>query len=274
MMRIGEDLRTQIYGVLHSKTVKKVLPRLPFMRDIYLGWRRRHPFDREYGIDTSGFASADDLAPDPEARKEMQCYGGSQPGIVRRVVATLPDKGESTFVDLGCGKGRVLVVASEFNFKSIIGVDLSKAMLDTARSNAAVVEARFPGRTPIRLLEGNAFKYMPESGPTVFYLYHPFGREGVAEFVRALEQRIEGDTAPVFVVYCNPVWSGPLDRSPRLARWSAATLPYEKEEVGFGPDLSDTVIVWQSVPARYASRKGATRQVVLAGPMRAELDPE
>lgn len=271
MLKFGDGLRAQIYGVLHSPPVKRVLPRVPFMRDFYLGWNRRHPFDREYGIETSGFIEARALAPDHETGK-MMCYGGSQPGIVRRVLATLPDKSEFTFVDLGCGKGRVLVVASEFNFKGVIGVDLSKPVLDKARENAAIVRSRFPGRASIKLVQGNAFKFMPEEDKLVFYLYHPFGREGVEQFVAGIEEKIENESAQVFVVYCNPVWAGVLDHSRFLSRWSAATLPYDREEVGFGPDMTDTVVVWQSEPARYEAQRGANRHVVLSGPMRAELE--
>jgi SAM-dependent methyltransferase len=272
MTRLGDSLRAQIYGVLHLPPVKRVLPRVPFMRDIYLGWNRRHPFDREYGIETSGFIEARVLAPDPETGKSMQCYGGSQPGIVRRVLATLPDKSGFTFVDLGCGKGRVLVIASEFNFKEIIGVDIAKPVLDKARANAALLRKAYPGRTPIRLVHGNAFKLMPEGDKLVFYLYHPFGREGVEQFVAGLEDRIRNESAQVFVVYCNPVWAGILDHSRVLSRWSAATLRYEKEEIGYGPDMTDTVVVWQSKPARYPAQRGAGRHVYLTGPMRAELE--
>jgi SAM-dependent methyltransferase len=272
MMKFGDGLRAQIYGVLHSPPVKRILPRVPFMRGIYLGWNRPHPFDREYGIETSGFIEARALAPDPETGKSMHCYGGSQPGIVRRVLATLPDKSGLTFVDLGCGKGRVLVVASEFNFKEVIGVDVAKEVLDKARENAAIVHERFPGRTPIKLVQGNAYKLMPEGDKFVFYLYHPFGREGVEQFLAGIEDKIQNESAQVFVVYCNPVWSGILDHSRVLSRWSAATLKYDNEEIGYGPDMTDTVVVWQSKPARYPAQRGATRHVYLTGPMRAELE--
>lgn len=251
-MKLGEGLRAQIYGVLHSPPVKRVLPRVPFMRDLYLGWNRPHPFDREYGIETTRH--------------------GSQPGIVRRVLATLPDKSEFTFVDLGCGEGRALIVASEFNFDRIIGVDLSKPALDQARENASIVHSRFPGRTPIKLVRGNAFKFVPEEDKLVFYLYHPFGREGVEQFVAGIDDKIENESAQVFVVYCNPVWSGVLDHSRFLSRWSAATVPYAKEEVSFAPYRTDTVVVWQSKPAQYEALRGANRHVVLSDPTRAELE--
>jgi len=114
---------------------------------------------------------------------------------------------------------------------------------------------------------------MPASDRVVFFLYHPFAREGVAEFVAALDQKIASGTH-VFVVYYNPVWGDVLDASSRLSRWSAATLPYDRAEVGFGPDLDDTVVVWQSQPRRYESYVGARQAIVITTPLqRAELAP-
>ena len=263
---IGDKLTVQLFGVLHSKRVQGMLTRVPLVRGVYRGWLRRHPFDREYGIDTSGFVAVEDLQPDSATGRLMQCYGASQPGIVRRVFETLPDKEAHTLVDLGCGKGRVLFVASEFGFKEIIGIDISRIVLDTARRNAEIVQRRFPGRTPVTLVQGNAVQFMPSSDRVVFFLYHPFSREGVEQFVAALEQKIAGGVGNVFVVYYNPVWSDVLDGSPRLARWSASTLPYDPSELGFGPDVTDTVAIWQSLPRRYNSHPGAERPIVVTTP--------
>jgi SAM-dependent methyltransferase len=272
-MAIAQDIRLQAFTVLHSNPVKRVLTRIPVVREVYGGWRWRHPFDREHGTDTSGFVGVEALQPDPATGKLMNFYGGSQPGIVRRVLETLPDKEKYTLVDLGCGKGRPLFVASEFPFKDIIGVDISQAVLDIARKNVAIVKERFPDRPPIELVHGNAFQFVPPGNHVVFFLYHPFARGGVEQFAAALEQKI-AEGAHVFVVYYNPVWGDVLDASSRLSRWSAASLPYEPEEVGFGPDLSDTVVVWQSSPKRYASLEGAEQPIVVTTPGgRADLAP-
>ena len=54
-----------------------------------------------------------------------------------------------------------------------------------------------------------------------------------------------------------------LDASARLARWSSEVRPYAPEELGFGPDLEDTVVSWQTVPKAYPSRPGAMARVRL-----------
>jgi SAM-dependent methyltransferase len=269
-MDAGGDIRSLFFAALHSPWIKPALTRVPLVRRAYGGATWTHPFDREYGTDTSGLVAREALHGDAESSKNAMFYAGSQPGILRRVFATLPDKPEYTLVDLGCGKGRPLFVASEFPFKSIVGVDMSPDMLDVARSNADVVRRNFPHRRPITLVLGNASRFVPEAPRVVFFLYHPFGRDGVLEFLEGLEAKVERG-AHVFVVYYNPVWAAVLDGSPRLRRWSAQTLPYDRSEIGYGMDIDDTVVVWQSLPTMYPSHDGAQRSVVLTSPTRAEL---
>ena len=58
---------------------------------------------------------------------------GSQPTIIRRALDTLGDIAGYTFIDIGCGKGRPLVVASEYPFARILGCDISAELVKTAK---------------------------------------------------------------------------------------------------------------------------------------------
>lgn len=42
---------------------------------------------------------------------------------------------EVTFVDVGCGESRVLLMAAEFPFRQIVGVDASETLCDIAWKN-------------------------------------------------------------------------------------------------------------------------------------------
>lgn len=41
----------------------------------------------------------------------------------------------ATFIDIGCGEGRVLLMAAEHGFRKIIGIDLAADLCLTARGN-------------------------------------------------------------------------------------------------------------------------------------------
>ena len=52
---------------------------------------------------------------------------------------------DTSIVDLGCGKGRVMIVAAYFGFKQIAGVDFAKELCEEATSNMKRVQSDIPG---------------------------------------------------------------------------------------------------------------------------------
>lgn len=261
-------LPARLVTLLWSPSIRTVFARLPVARRIYDGWMRRHPFDARFGVETSGSVAAEICA--PAMAQHISPYGGSQPSIVRRALQGLPEPRSYAFVDVGCGKGRPLIVASELPFAQVLGVELSETLAGVGRANAAAIALRHPERTPIQIQVGDATVVQPPANQVVFFLYHPFGRALVEAFVRSLEHHLGRALQHAFVVYYNPVHAAVMDDSAHLARWSASSWPYAPDEVGFGPDLSDTVVIWQTIPARFAPVDGAARPITVSGE-RAEL---
>lgn len=256
------------------RTIKaRVLSLIPFLGARYRTYQiLTHPFDREFGTDTSGQVAPEDLDVDPSLRRQMQVYIGSQPSIVRRVLARLPEPDRFAFVDIGCGKGRPLLVASELPYVSITGIELSQELVQVARRNASTLAKRFPGRTAIAVVVGNAAEYQLEQERVVLFYYHAFGRETLSAFVGHLERQLTGTSRQLFFVYVNPVDADVLDASPRFSRWMTEALSYAPDEVGYGPDQHDTVAVWQSTPPCYPPLPNARRRVTRVNPLRAEID--
>jgi SAM-dependent methyltransferase len=262
-----------IYEALWAPRVKPVLQRLKFVRRIYDGWARRHPFDVAYGLDTSGYASAAECAPDDAGMaSQITCYGGSQPSIVRAGLSRLPDREQYAFVDIGCGKGRPLAVASEFSFPKIVGIEIAPDLAAVARRNAAVLASRYPDRTRIEIETGDATSTAAPAACVVYFTYHAFGAVLMARLIESIERQLQdGGLHHAFFVYYNPVHGELLDRSPHFARWAADVLSYGPDELGYGPDLHDTLVIWQSVPGRYPVRPGANRQIQVASGLSARL---
>ena len=209
------------------------------------GWNRIHPFDRAHGTDTSGCVPVEELYFSDAARVHANCYGGSQPSILRRALAALPSVNSYTFLDLGCGKGRALLVASELPFRDIVGVELSAPLAAIARRNAAIIAHGDPQRTVVRIAETDASTFPIPAGDVVLFMYHPFGAELVAKVVQAVEAALVTERRSIFIIYYNPVAGHVFDVSQQLMRRFARMLPYAAEERGYGPDLEDPVVIWQ-----------------------------
>jgi SAM-dependent methyltransferase len=261
----GKMLGQLVYKICCRTPIKRCLEPIPFVRRIYNGWAKTHPFDVAHGTDTSGYVAVAGITDDQSLQQKINAYAASQPTIVRKALSKLADPREYTFVDLGCGKGRAAVVASEFPFSRIIGVELSAQLAKIAQDNVAKVISRFPGRAPMTIVEGNALEHPLPQGKVVLFLCHSFGRELVAELLRIIDRNLHsGAIEHLVFVYYNPVHGDLLDASKNLTRMYADVVPYDESEIGYGPDLEDTVVIWQSARGpQHKPAPRADRQIII-----------
>src|SRR5262245_17113716 len=90
-----------------------------------------------------------------------------------RVLRHLALQPSDVFVDVGCGKGRVLCCAARQPVAQVIGVDLSAELCREATENARRLRGR---QAPIEVVNTFAqdFDY---SEATVVYFFDPFGAD-------------------------------------------------------------------------------------------------
>lgn len=261
--------------LLNLPWLRAVLRRVPLLRLLVPdGWDRRHPYDAQHGTDTSGTVPLDQLAVSTAALEGAHLYGGSQPSIIRTLLRSLPglESGAFRFIDLGCGKGRPLFVAAEFPFAEVIGVELSPVLARVAERNAERMRAANPALAPVTVVEGDATAYPFPSGPFVLFLYNPFGEALIAKVLAQVEAALKAEPRTIYVVYYNPVFGHCFDASPLLSRRFARTLPYAADELGYGPDQADPIVIWQ--PGDGRPLPGTEARIVITTPeMRSELVP-
>lgn len=164
---------------------------------------RDDAFDRRFGTDTAGSVESSDLGiEDAHVREQAIRYLPSPPDVTRwmfRSVDLTP--AQCTFVDLGCGKGRILLVASEWPFKRIIGIEISPALVGVARSNARRVREAEPKRTPIEVECIDAAAFVFPEGDLLVHLYHPFEAELLARVLTQLEASWRARPRRIIVAY-------------------------------------------------------------------------
>jgi SAM-dependent methyltransferase len=230
-----------------------------------------HPIDLHYGIETGGFIGFEKLQSGKTSDVFCTAYVGSRPEVIRKALHMLQDHRGLTFLDLGCGKGRALAVASEFPFRRIVGVELAPVLAAAARTNAEIMRRRFPDRTPIEVIEGDASATTVPDGPLVIYLFHPFYRKIMKGVVRNLEKWLLSAKSKAFVVYYNPVYFDLLDKSRLFRRVYAGMIdfePNEEETKDRHQPAADPLAIWQSAgePTLEPHPHAAARiQIVEAG---------
>ena len=114
-----------------------------------------------------------------------------------------------TFVDLGAGMGRVVLLAARRPFRAVIGVEISPALVEIARENLATV--RDPQRVArdVKIVAADALSYAFPRGDLVIFMYNPF-RGPVLERVVA-NVRAGAEERDVALLYHTPVERETID---------------------------------------------------------------
>jgi SAM-dependent methyltransferase len=185
-----------------------------------------HPFDEMHGVETGGLIPAGELVTGRSSDAHVTAYYGVAPSILRGLVAlwlaTEPPYPieHYTFVDIGAGKGRAILVASELPFKQVIGVELNPAMADIAQRNVDHwIEIRKADPTsaphaPVRLVEQDALEFEFPKTPSVAFLFHPFEAPLMKKLLRRIEKQFAARPGELDVLYVNAECAAVFDANP------------------------------------------------------------
>jgi SAM-dependent methyltransferase len=149
---------------------------------------------------------------------EIHAYHAAPAWLVREAlnsIPLLPDR--FVFVDIGSGKGRVLLVASELPFVEIVGVELSRELHQIAQDNINRYQSPTQRCTRFTLHCMNAVDYAFGPAPLVLFLANPFGQASIARVIARLAVSLNATPREVYVIYVNP-WFEALFQSKRVLR--------------------------------------------------------
>lgn len=114
------------------------------------------------------------------------------------------DLSRLTFVDHGAGKGRALLLASQYPFQAIGGIEFAEELHDDAVMNIA----QFPrSRMKCRNVEcvlDDCSQVGPPEGDAVHYFFRPFGREIFAEVIANLAASYRKKPRRIYLILVDP----------------------------------------------------------------------
>jgi|SRR5579872_1155810 SAM-dependent methyltransferase len=109
------------------------------------------------------------------------------------------------FIDIGSGKGRALLLASQYPFKRILGIELLPELHRVAKENIGKYKSDSQQCFAVDCVLGDASKFDFPVEPTVLYLFNPLPESGLVRLIMNLEQSLREHPRPVFVLYHNPL---------------------------------------------------------------------
>jgi SAM-dependent methyltransferase len=176
-----------------------------------------HPFDLKYGTDTGGYLSPGEIGSGGIHDAMNNGYSAVAPSVFREACrrwrATLPSAARIeayTFVDIGAGKGRGLLLAAELPFRKVIGVELSEELADIARKNITLWKRLARPRTKIRVVHEDAAEFRWPRTPLLVYLNNPFECALVERLASRLAAAAASGPRLIDILYLNPACTDAL----------------------------------------------------------------
>jgi SAM-dependent methyltransferase len=176
------------------------------------GFFGEHVVDRSRGTDTSRIVDLATAGVHTDGRIPYVPSGWrSLPSALRHI----PISDGDVFLDLGSGKGRVVLQAAERPFKRVIGVELSPELNAVAQENLHAVRAKLRCQD-VELIEADITTYPIPDDVTIVYAYNPVRGELFEAAMTALIASYDRNPRPMHLLYRYPREHDALDASGRF----------------------------------------------------------
>lgn len=181
-------------------------------------------FDRRFGIETSQAVNSDQLEANLANRAHALRYDATKARPFLDLLRRLQLPADSTFVDVGSGKGRVLLLAAQHPFRRVVGIEFSRSLCEQARRNIEIFRRTVRTLAPIEVCEGDVTGHALRGDENVFFLYNPFDAVILSQFVENIRRSLATHPRQIWLIYSVPVHTTVLDASGLFARCDAFSL--------------------------------------------------
>ena len=167
---------------------------------------RDHLFDIRYRTDTCTVLPLDELTINSDNKERGVSYVPTRLVALRNLFNLIKQiiPAECVFVDFGCGKGRPLLVASEFGFKEVRGVDFAHELCEIAKKNCAVYKTKMGFSTEFQIIECDVSNYSVNADENVFFMYNPFDETMVYRVLYNITSSLQTKQRKILIIYNNP----------------------------------------------------------------------
>jgi SAM-dependent methyltransferase len=150
-------------------------------------------------------------------------YQPTEPTLFHEMLCALQresrlDFDDFTFLDLGSGKGRTLLMASDYPFRRIVGVELLAALDRIAQENLRLYKSDSQKCFTLESVCADATDFPLPEGPLLIYLFNPFPESGMRRLVANIEQNLRISPRAMYVLYHNPLLEYALSESSVLRK--------------------------------------------------------
>jgi len=171
-------------------------------------------FDKKFGIETATLVLTDALDVESEMKPLIEYY---EPVDALEFALTLESLQRSfegwTFIDVGSGKGRSLLLASLFDFDRVIGLELSASLHEVAEQNLRRQRREDLMCRDVQSICTDALEYELPTDPLVLFFFNPFKEDLMARMLANIRESYLRSPRPIILIYHNPIFRSLMDEA-------------------------------------------------------------
>jgi hypothetical protein len=162
-------------------------------------------FDRRFSVDTAGHVALAEVGVEGvDIERGHGFYRPVWSSVFHEAMGALPaDLERFSLVDYGSGKGKALLLASDYPFREIIGIEFARPLHEIAERNIARYAAAGCRCSSIRSECVDASRFEPPSGPLVCFFFNPFDDTTMNDVIGSLYRSFRASPRDILLVYTN-----------------------------------------------------------------------
>ncbi len=162
-------------------------------------------FDKRYGLDTWSWIKVNDLDIEVGDKQHASHYQPTHALPLKMLFKKLNFQDEKNIIDIGCGKGKVMIVASKFGFKEVRGVEISPMLCKISCENLNRYQKKTNQKFTWKVTETNALTYQFNDDEDVFFLFNPFNDFILETVIKNIQFSLKRRNRKIWIIYNNPV---------------------------------------------------------------------
>jgi SAM-dependent methyltransferase len=193
----------------------QIAERLPYRSR---GRRGEQEFDKSLGVDTAGIIPLSALEVDDPAWLDGHRYQVTPADTFEAMMRAIPRPEGLTFIDLGCGKGRSMLLAARYPFRAVVGVELAPELHRICEENLRRSRDESRRCHDLRAYCADASTYELPPVPSAVFLSNPFGPPIMERMLATLRSSLQRDPRELYFLYYTPESAAMVDRTGFLER--------------------------------------------------------
>jgi SAM-dependent methyltransferase len=191
------------------------------------------PFDLRYGVDTSGLIAGRQLRSGHPHDANNCSYWGTASSLFDGALAHWQETLAATpysASDIGCGKGRVLMLASNFPFRKIVGVELSPTLTKIAHQNLEKWRTKPHLCNDIAILQADALEVAFPDSPVLVYFFNSFNAHVTQLLLARLLALSKSRSTPIDLIYTRPEHDDLFRQCAQMQLLWSGDIPFTEED--------------------------------------------